>query len=55
MNYADMFRLEGQVALVVGGGSGIGQASAEALAAHGARVVVADARLEAARQTKTRV
>ncbi|RIH90288.1 3-oxoacyl-[acyl-carrier-protein] reductase FabG [Calidithermus terrae] len=55
MNYADMFRLEGQVALVVGGGSGIGQASAEALAAHGARVVVADARLEAARQTAGRV
>lgn len=55
MNYADMFRLEGQVALVVGGGSGIGQASAEALAAHGARVVVADARLEAARQTAERV
>ncbi|WP_018467156.1 SDR family NAD(P)-dependent oxidoreductase [Calidithermus timidus] len=55
MNYADMFRLEGQVALVVGGGSGIGQASAEALAAHGARVVVADARLEGASQTLERI
>jgi NAD(P)-dependent dehydrogenase (short-subunit alcohol dehydrogenase family) len=55
MNYADMFRLEGQVALVVGGGSGIGQASAEALAAHGARVIVADARLEGANQTIGRI
>lgn len=55
MNYADMFRLEGQVALVVGGGSGIGQASAEALAAHGARVIVADARLEGASQTLERI
>ena len=42
MNYATMFRLDGKVALVVGGGSGIGEAAAQALAANGAHVVVAD-------------
>ncbi len=35
-------RLEGRVAVVTGGGSGIGLASAKRLAAEGARVVVAD-------------
>lgn len=36
----DLFSLDGQVAIVTGGTSGIGLASAEALAAHGARVVL---------------
>lgn len=55
MSYQDMFRLDGQVALVVGGGSGIGQASAEALAAQGAKVIVADVKAEAASETAGRI
>ncbi|HEV2358135.1 MAG TPA: SDR family NAD(P)-dependent oxidoreductase [bacterium] len=42
MDYASLFRLDGRVALVVGAASGIGQASARALAALGAHVVCAD-------------
>lgn len=51
MDYATMFRLDGKVALLVGGGSGIGEASAHALAANGAHVVVADLNGEAASRT----
>src|SRR5215207_6370405 len=46
--YADMFRLDGRDALVVGAGSGIGAEIARGLAAFGASVVCADARLEGA-------
>ncbi len=41
-------RLEGKVALVVGGGSGMGRAGAVAMAAEGASVVVADIALDRA-------
>ena len=50
-DYRTMFDLHGRTALVVGGGSGIGQASAAALAAFGARVVCADVNLPGAEAT----
>jgi NAD(P)-dependent dehydrogenase (short-subunit alcohol dehydrogenase family) len=50
-SYADMFRLDGRDALVVGAGSGIGAEIARGLAAFGASVVCADARLDGATAT----
>lgn len=52
---ADVFRLDGRDALVVGAGSGIGAAVAEGLAAFGARVLCADSRLDAAEATATAI
>lgn len=46
--YRALFDLTGKRALVVGAGSGIGEAVAEGLAAFGAEVVCADVNLEAA-------
>jgi len=46
-----LFRLDGRRAVVVGAGSGIGQAIALGLAAHGAEVTCADRDLTAARNT----
>ena len=51
MDYADLFRLDGRRAVVVGAGSGIGRESARALAAHGASVVCADLDADAAAET----
>ena len=50
-----VFRLDQKVALVVGAGSGIGQATAIALGQSGATVVCADIKLEAAQATAERV
>jgi NAD(P)-dependent dehydrogenase (short-subunit alcohol dehydrogenase family) len=52
--YANLFRLDGKHAVVIGAGSGIGRESALALAAHGARVTCADRDLSAARETAAR-
>jgi NAD(P)-dependent dehydrogenase (short-subunit alcohol dehydrogenase family) len=50
-NYKAMFNLDGRNALVVGAGSGIGQAAALGLAAHGAHVVCADVNEAASAET----
>ncbi len=51
MNYEQLFRLDGRVAVVIGAGSGIGQSVAKGLAAHGAFVVCADLKSELAEAT----
>ena len=50
-DYRSMFDLAGKTALVVGAGSGIGEASAQGLAAFGAEVCAADVNVEAAEGT----
>ena len=49
-DYRSMFDLTGKTALVVGAGSGIGEAGAHGLAAFGARVFCADVNAEAAEE-----
>ena len=55
MDYEKLFRLDDRVAVVIGAGSGIGEAAAKGLAAHGAVVVCADNQLEAAERTANRI
>lgn len=50
-DYKTLFDLTGRRALVIGAGSGIGQAAAQGLAAFGAAVTCADVRQEAAQET----
>jgi NAD(P)-dependent dehydrogenase (short-subunit alcohol dehydrogenase family) len=47
--------LKGRVALITGAGSGIGRATAQLFAEHGARVVVADIHESGARETAERI
>ena len=55
MRYDKPFRLDGRAAVVIGAGSGIGEAAAKGLAASGAIVVCADLQLEAAQQTASEI
>ncbi len=48
-------RLEGKVALVTGGSSGIGRATALVFAREGAKVVVADVQTEGGEETVRRI
>ena len=50
-----MNALENKVAIVTGGGSGIGRASAILLATEGAKVVIADVDVEGSQETVTKI
>ncbi|MFI5041669.1 MAG: SDR family NAD(P)-dependent oxidoreductase [Acidimicrobiales bacterium] len=52
---ADVFDLSGQVAIVTGGGTGIGAATAKVLAAYGADVAIAARTIEDLERTSTAV
>jgi NAD(P)-dependent dehydrogenase (short-subunit alcohol dehydrogenase family) len=53
--YRAMFRLDGKTALIVGAASGIGKASAQALAALGATVICADKNKEGVERTAAEI
>jgi NAD(P)-dependent dehydrogenase (short-subunit alcohol dehydrogenase family) len=55
MSQLDLFRLDGRVALIAGGGGAIGGAMAVALAGAGARVAVADVTLDRSEATAEKV
>jgi NAD(P)-dependent dehydrogenase (short-subunit alcohol dehydrogenase family) len=53
--YRSLFRLDGRTALVLGAASGIGKASAEALAALGATVICADKNKQGVEETASSI
>jgi NAD(P)-dependent dehydrogenase (short-subunit alcohol dehydrogenase family) len=53
--YSNIFNLDGKTALVVGAGSGLGRAAANALASFGAKVVCADLNLSAAEEVSNEI
>lgn len=55
MNPNAQFDLSGKVAIVTGGGNGIGRASSLMLAAHGAAVAIADLKLAAAEKVAAEI
>jgi NAD(P)-dependent dehydrogenase (short-subunit alcohol dehydrogenase family) len=54
-NSASVFRVDGKIAVIVGAGSGIGQAAAIALAQSGATVVCADVNSQSAEGTRDQI
>ncbi len=55
MNALDLFRLDGRTAIITGGGRGLGQYCAEALAGAGANVVLCSRKLAACEEVKQEI
>lgn len=55
MHYLDKFRLDGRVALITGGASGIGLAAAQAFRGAGVHVVVTDLHPDAVDEAAARL
>jgi gluconate 5-dehydrogenase len=50
----DVFRVDNQVAVIIGGAGGIGEALGNGLAAYGAKIVIADVTQERAEEVARR-
>ena len=53
--YDTLFNLKGQVAVVTGASRGIGQAIAEAMATHGAKLVISSRKIAACEMVADRI